>query len=147
MTAGKIESLFLPLQTTHHMAAFERAGNQGSQLLGIDVGTDLAASLPLLRNRLQTVKPGTESLASFRSQLRIAIVGIDCRVQQRAPSRHHAGAPVSKVAHNLFEAVNRIRNLLCAFEARIHCEFPSVVERVSRKLLLAPKMPVDSALF
>src|SRR5580693_9102431 len=87
MTAGKIERLFLPLQTTHHMAAFERAGNQGSKLLGIDVGTDLAASLPLLGNRLQTVKPGTESLASFRSQLRIAIVGIDCRVQQRAPSR------------------------------------------------------------
>src|SRR5712675_768613 len=147
MAARKIKRIFLPLQTTHHMAAFKSAGNQGGQFRRIDVGTDLAASLPLLGNRLQTVKPGTESLASFRSQLRIAIVGIDCRVQQRASSRHHPGAPVSKVPHNLFEAVNRIRNLLCAFEARIYCEFPSVVERVSRKLLLAPKMPVDSALF
>src|SRR5258708_26721028 len=143
MTAGKIEGLFLPLQTTHHMAAFERAGNQGSKLLGIDVGTDLAASLPLLGNRLQTVKPGTESLASFRSQLRIAIVGIDCRVQQRAPSRHHHGAPVSKVPHNLFEAVNRISNLLSSFETRILCQVPTLVECLSPTPPRSPQIPAD----
>jgi len=86
MTAGKIERLFLSLQTTHHMAAFKSAGNQGGQFRRIDIGTHLASSFPLLGNRLQTVKPGTESLASFRSQLRIAIVGINCRVQQWAAS-------------------------------------------------------------
>src|ERR1700688_3332297 len=129
------------------MAAFERAGNQGGQFTGIDIGTNLASSLALLGNRFHTIKPRTEGLASFRSQLWIAVVAIDGRVQQRAASRNQSGAPIPKVPHDLFEAVNRIRNLLCAFETRIHCDFPSVVEGVSRKLLLAPKMPVDSALF
>jgi hypothetical protein len=48
MTDGKVTRLFLPLETAHHMAAFERAGNQRSQFPGIDIGADLAASLPLL---------------------------------------------------------------------------------------------------
>src|ERR1700692_4653111 len=147
MTVGEIKRLFIPLQATHHSAAFESAGNQRGQFRGIDIGTDLASSLPILGNRLHTVKPRTESLASFRSQLWIAVVTIDGRVQQRAATWNQPGAPVSKVPHDLFEAVNRIRNLLCAFEARINCDLPSVVEGVSRKLLLAPKMPVDSALF
>src|ERR1700722_14138221 len=96
---------------------------------------------------MQTIKQGTESLAGFGSQLRIAIVGIDGRVQQRTASRHQPGAPVAKVPHDLFEAVNGIRDLLSSFEARIHCNFPSVVEGVSRKLFFALKVPVNAAFF
>src|SRR5258707_5778000 len=105
MAARKIKRIFLPLQTTHHMAAFKSAGNQGGQFRRIDIGTHLAPSFPLLGNRSQTVKPGTESLASFRSQLWIAIVGIDCRVPQRAASLDHAVSPGSQVPPNLLEAV------------------------------------------
>src|SRR6202162_2868487 len=93
------------------------------------------------------MKQGTESLAGFGSQLRIAIVGIDGRVQQRAASRHQPGAPVAKVPHDLFETINGIRDLLCSFEARIHCNFPSVVEGVSRKLFFALKVPINPAFF
>ena len=67
--------------------------------------------------------------------------------QRGAASWNHPGAPVSKVAHNLFEAVDRIRNQHCAFEASLHCEFPGAVEGVFFKLSLARKMPVDSVLF
>src|SRR5882762_272558 len=147
MTAAKGKRPFLPLQTTHHQASFERAGNQGGQFRGIDIGPNLASSLPLLGNRLQTIKPGTESLASFRSQLRVAVVRIDGRVHQRAPSRYQPSAPVPKVPHYLFQAVNGIRDPLCSFEARIHCDFPSMVEGVSCELLFALKVSVDSALF
>ena len=108
MTAGEIKRLSIPLQTTHHPAAFESAGNQRGQFRGIDIGTDLASSLPILGNRLHTVKPRTESLASFRSQLWIAVVTIDGRVQQREASWNQPGTPVSKVPHDLLEAVNRI---------------------------------------
>src|SRR5467141_915001 len=93
------------------------------------------------------IKQGTESLAGFGSQLRIAVVGIDGRVQQRAASRHQSCTSVAKVPHDLFETINGIRNLLCSFEARIHCNFPSVVEGVSRKLFFALKVPVDPAFF
>src|SRR5580658_4551582 len=129
------------------MAAFERAGNQRSQLPGIDVGADLASSLPLLGDGLHTTKPRTESLASFRSQLWIAVVAIDGRVQQRAASRHQSGAPVPEVPHNLFEAVNGIRNLLCSLEASIHRDFPRVVEGICGKLFFALKVPVNPAFF
>ncbi len=145
--AGKIERPFLPLQTTHHEAAFERAGNQRGQFRGIDIGTDLASSLPGLSNRLQAIEQRTESSPGFRSQLRIAVVGINGRVQQRASSRHQPGAPVPEVPDELFQAVNGIWDLLSSFEARIHCDFPSVVEGISRKLLFALKMSVDSAFF
>src|SRR4029077_7136337 len=147
MTDGKVPRLFLLLQTAHHYAAFKRTCNQGGQFRRIDIGTHLASSLPFLGNRLQTIKQGTESLTGFGSQLGIAIVGIDGRVQQRAASGHQPCAPVAKVAHDLFETINGIRDLLCSFEARIHCNSPSVVEGVSRKLLFALKVPVDSAFF
>jgi hypothetical protein len=117
MTAGEIKRLSITPQTTYHPATFKGAGNQGSQFCRIDIGTDFASSLPILGNRLHPIKPRTESLAGFRPQLWIAIVGIDGRIQQRAASRHQPGAPVPKVPHDLFEAINRIRNLLCAFEA------------------------------
>src|ERR1700692_4873183 len=147
MTDGKVTRFFLLLQTTHHYAAFKRTCNQGGQLRRIDIGPHLASSLPLLGNGLQTIKQGTESLAGFGSQLGIAIVGIDGRVQQRAASRHQPGAPVAKVPHDLFETINGIRDLLCSFEARIHRNFPSVVEGVSRKLFFALKVPVNPAFF
>src|SRR5271157_402609 len=147
MTAGKIERLFVSLQTTHHEAPFERAGNQGGQFRGIDIGVDLPSALALLGNQLQAIKPRTESSPSFRSQLRITIVGVDGRVQQRAPSRHQRRASVAKVPNDLLQTVNSIWDLLCSFEARIHCDFPSVVEGVCRKRLFALKVPVDSAFF
>src|ERR1700675_4502120 len=147
MTDGKVTRLFLLLQTAHHYAAFKRTCNQGSQFRRIDIATDLASSLPLLGNGLQTIKQGTESLAGFGAQLRIAIVGIDGRVQQRAAARHQPAAPVAKVPHDLFETINGIRDLLCSFEARIHCNFPSVVEGVSRKLFFALKVSVNPTLF
>jgi hypothetical protein len=53
--------------------------------------------LPLIDNRSQTIKPGIESLPSFRSQLRFVMVGIDRRVQQRTLSWHQPSAPVPKV--------------------------------------------------
>src|SRR6266568_1805288 len=93
------------------------------------------------------MKQGTESLAGFGSQLRIAIVGVDSRVQQRAASRHQPCTSVAKVPHDLFETINAIRDLLCSFEARIHCNVPSVVEGVSRKLFLALKVPVNPTFF
>src|ERR1700730_14473419 len=52
-----------------------------------------------------------------------------------------------KVPHDLLQAVNRIRDLLCSFDSRIHGDFPTVVESISSKLLLALKVSVDSALF
>jgi hypothetical protein len=62
------------LQAAQLVAAFERAGNQHGQFRGIDVGADLVSSLPILGNRLHTIKPRTESRAIFRSQLWIAVV-------------------------------------------------------------------------
>jgi len=50
MTAGKIKRVSIPLQTTHHPAAFKSAGNQGGQFRRVDIGTDLASSLPILGN-------------------------------------------------------------------------------------------------
>ena len=147
MAACKVERFVAPLQTTHHRAAFESAGNQRSQFPGVDIGPDLAPSLPLLHNRSQTIKPRTESSPRLRSQLRIAIVGIDGRVHQRTASWQQPSAPVPKVLHVLYQAINRIWDLLSSFEARIHCEIPSVVEGVSRKLLFAFKMSIDAALF
>src|ERR1700675_5174313 len=147
MTDGKVTRFFLLLQTAHDYAAFKRTCNQGGQLRRIDIGPRLASSLPLLGNGLQTIKQGTESLAGFGSQLGIAIVGIDGRVQQRATSRHQPGAPVAKVPHDLVETINSIRDLLCSFEARVHCNLPSVVEGVSRKFFFALKVPVNPAFF
>src|ERR1700676_1016743 len=147
MMAGEIERLVLLLKTTDHETSFESAYNQHGQLGGIDVGTDLAPSFPLLSNLLETIQPRTKGLPGFSSQPRIAIVGIDSRVQQRASSRYHTGAPVTKIPDDLLQPIHGIRNLLRPFEARIHCEFPSMVEGFSRKLLLAPKVPVDSAFF
>src|SRR5215831_6761478 len=145
MIAGEIERPFVSLQTTHHEAAFERTGNQCSQFQGIDVRPDLASASPLLRNQLETIKPRTEGLPGFRSQPRIAIVGIYGSVQQRAPSRHQPTASVPKVPHDLFQAVNRVRDLVCSFEARLHGDFPSVVEGIARELLLALEVTVDPA--
>src|SRR2546425_2303893 len=145
MMASKIERLFVSLQTTHHEAAFERTGNQRSQFQGIDVRADLASASALLRNQLQTIKPRTEGLPGFRSQLRIAIVGIDGGVQQRAPSRHQPISPVPKVPHDLFQAVNCVRDLVCSLKARLHSDFPSVVECIARELLFALKVTVDPA--
>src|SRR5580700_8724408 len=147
MMDGKVTKLFLLLQTAHHMATFESAGNQRGQFHGIDIVADLASSLPLLGDGLHTIKPRAESLASFRSQLWIAVVAIDGRVQQRAASRHQSGAPVPKVPHNLFEAVNGIRNLLYSPKASIHRDLPRVVEGVCGKLFFALKVPVNPAFF
>src|SRR6516165_11546508 len=145
MIAGEIERLFVSLQTSHHEAAFERTGNQSSHFQGIDVRADLASASALLRNQLHTIKPRTEGPPGFRSQLGIAIVGIYGGVQQRAPSRYQRTASVPKIPHNLFQAVNRIRDLLCPFEARLHGDFPSVVEGIARELLFALKVTVDPA--
>ena len=86
-------------------------------------------------------------MASFRSQLGIADVAIDGRVEQRAPSRYQSGASVPEVRHDLLETINAIRNLLRAFEAPFYCDFPSVLEGVSRKLFFALKVPVNPAFF
>ncbi len=75
------------------------------------------------------------------------MVGIDGRVQQRTPAWHQPNPPVPKVPHDLYHAINRIWDLLSSVKARIHCEFPGVVESVSRELLFALKVPVDSAFF
>src|SRR4029077_13627406 len=83
----------------------------------------------------------------FGSQLRIAIVGIGGPVRQWADSRQPPCPPVTKVPRDLFETINGIRDLLCSFEARAHCNFPGVVEGVSRKLFFALKVPVNPAFF
>src|SRR5215469_726557 len=93
------------------------------------------------------IQPRTKSLPSLRAQLRIAIVGIYRCVQQWAAARHQPLAPVSKVPHDLLQPVDSVRDLGCSFEARIHCELPSVVEGLGRKSLLAIKVPVDSTFF
>jgi hypothetical protein len=119
MTDGSVKRLLLSLQTTHHEAAFERADDQPGQVCAIDIRPQLASSLSLLGDRLQAIKPGTESLPSFRPQRRITIVGINGRVQQRAASWHKPSAAVPKVPHDLLKAVNRIRDFPCSLEARI----------------------------
>jgi hypothetical protein len=97
VTAGRVKRLFLSLQTTHHEATFKRADDQCSQFRAIDIGPQLASSLSFLGDRLQAIKPETESLPGFRPQRRITIVGIDGRVQQRAASWHKPSASVPKV--------------------------------------------------
>jgi hypothetical protein len=64
-----------------------------------------------------------------------------------APSRHQPSAAVPKVPHDLFQAVNGVWNPFFSVEERIHCDFPGMVKGVSRKLLFALKMSVNSALF
>src|SRR5438552_10657329 len=145
MMAGEIERLFVSLQTTHHETAFERTGNECRQFRGIDVRADLASASALPRNQLQTIQPRTEGLPGFRSQLRIAIVGIYGGVQQRAASRHQPTASVPKVPYDLFQAINRVRDLVYSFEARIHGDLPSMVEGITRELLFAVKVTVDLA--
>src|SRR6266478_7701131 len=61
------------------------------------------------------------------------------------PPRYQPIAPVSKVPYDLFQAINRIRNLLSSFETGIHRDLPSVVEGVARELLFALKVTVDPA--
>src|ERR1700730_11314794 len=119
VTARRVKTLFLSLQTTHHEAAFEGAYDQRGQFGAINISAQLASPLSFLGDRLQATKPGTESLPSFRPQRRITIVGIDGRVQQRAASWHKPSAAVPKVSNDLFQAVNRIRDLACSLEARI----------------------------
>src|ERR1700676_4042137 len=77
VTASRVKRLFLPLQTTHHEAAFEGADDQRGQFRGINIRAQLASPLSFLGDRLQETKPGTESLPSFRPQRWITIVGID----------------------------------------------------------------------
>jgi hypothetical protein len=119
VTAGRVKRLFVSLQTTHHEAAFEGADDQRGQFRAIDVRPQFASPLSFLSDRLQATKPGTESLPSFRPQRRITIVGIDSRVQERAASWHKPSAAVPKVPHDLFQAVNRIRDLPCSLEPRM----------------------------
>src|SRR5438046_404379 len=128
MAAGKIDRIVAPLETTHHQPSFERTHDQRGQFRGIDVGTNLPCSLPILGNRLETTEPRTESPPSFRSQVRIAIVGIDGRVQQGASPWHQPGAPVPKVPDEQLQALNGVRDLLSSLETRIQGDLPGVVE-------------------
>ena len=50
---------------------------------------------------------------------RTGAAGIDGRVQQRAPSRHQPGAPVTKVLDQQVQPVNSVRDLLSSFETGI----------------------------
>src|SRR5260370_7207314 len=88
MMAGEIERLFVSLQTCQHEAAFERTGNQCGQFQGIDVRADFASASPLVRNQLATIKPRTEGLSGFRSQLPISNVGMS------APLPHPPSSPL-----------------------------------------------------
>jgi hypothetical protein len=80
MAASKIERLVVSLQAAHHQASFERAHNQCGQFRGINIGANFSSSPPLFDDRLQTIKPRTESPPRSGSQLRIAIIGIDGRI-------------------------------------------------------------------
>jgi len=59
-------------------------------------------------------------------------------------SSGHLPAPAHCVGREssarLLQAVDRIRDLLCSFEARLHGDFPSVVEGIAGELLFALKM-------
>jgi hypothetical protein len=147
MSADKIDRIAASPQAPHHRTSFKHADNQHGQFRRIDVRTNVTSSLTLLGNRMQAIEPPTEGLPSFRSQPGIAIVGIDGRIQQRASSGHQSSTPVPKVPDHLFQAINSIRDLLCAFESRIYRDLPSVVEGFCRKLLLAVKVPIDPAFF
>lgn len=61
MTASKIDGFFLPLQATYHQAPFERAGNHRGQVPGFNIAPDLASSLALFYNGLETIKPRTQA--------------------------------------------------------------------------------------
>jgi hypothetical protein len=114
-----------------------------------DLGTDTASPLSLLGNRLETMKPRTERLPGLRSQLRMAIVGIDGRVQPWASPRHQPRAPIAKVPNNLFQAVNRIRDPPCSFESQMLCNFRNLTpyRRPLPQALARRQDAVDSALF
>jgi hypothetical protein len=75
------------------------------------------------------------------------MVGVDRRVQQRTTSWHQPSAPVPKVPPTCIRRSTVFGDLLSSFEAPIHWAFPGVVEGVSRELLFALKVPVDSAFF
>jgi hypothetical protein len=144
MMAREVKRAVVLLQTTDHDASFQRAYNQHGQFGGINVRADFGPSFPLLSNLFETIQPGTKGLPSFRSQPRIAIIGIDSRVQQRASSWYHTGAPGTKIPDDLLQPIHGIGNLVRPFEARIHCELPGVLEGFSGKVLLAVKVPVNS---
>src|ERR1700758_232455 len=77
MMASEIERLFASLQTTHHEPAFERAGNQCSQFLGINDRADLASASPLLRNQLE-IKPRTDVFTPMLAKHSKSFSLIDC---------------------------------------------------------------------
>src|SRR5207302_4082808 len=58
-----------------------------------------------------------------------------------------SSAPVAKVPHEQFQPIHCIRDVLHSLKSRIYRQLPGVVEGLSRKLLLAFKMPVDTAFF
>lgn len=147
MAAGKIKRFFFSLETAQHQASFERGNDQSGQFRGTYIGTNLSLPLPFFDDRLQMIKPRSESLPGLTAQLRIAIVGIDGRVQERAPSRDQPVALLLKIPQELEQTVHRIRDLVCSLETSIHYQFPGVFEGFFGELLFAIKMTVDSTFF
>ena len=77
----------LPSLPAHRQTPFGRSSNEHCQLPGIDIGTNFPLLLPLLNNRLQTLKPRMESMPSLVAKVKVAVIGFDCGVQKRAPPR------------------------------------------------------------
>jgi len=101
MMAGKIKRLVLFRCRRLTIKLPSRvAGDQRCQFRRIDIGNGLSLSLPSLPRQSIGDDPTNQVRARRgpRSQLRIAIVGIDRRVQQRASSRHQPRAPVPEIS-------------------------------------------------
>ncbi len=93
------------------------------------------------------VAPLIERGASFAAQHRIAIVAVNCCVEQRAASGKRAGRLLDKILHQQQKLVQEAFAIFQSTPAGLVDRLPRIVEGGGGKILLAIKVAIEAALF
>ena len=140
------QRLVVPLQAAHHQSTLKRRHDQRGYRLRINPGSCLAVFPGLLHDDLQATQPGSKSFGDPRPKDGIAIIGVDCGVQDWT-SACNRGPVLHEVRDKLLELFDTVCFLIHMQEAGVPGGLPRVIERLRGKLLFAREVPVDSALF